>query len=49
MPIFTYVFDKKHPIIGVSVREERLRQRGDIPFLEHYLKVKYGGKSQKKA
>jgi group II intron reverse transcriptase/maturase len=36
------------PIMGVSVTEERLRQRGYIPFLEYYLKAKYGNKTKKK-
>ena len=27
--------------MGVSVTEERLRQRGYVPFLEYYLQVKY--------
>ena len=29
------------PVMGVSVTEERLRQRGYMPFLEYYLQVKY--------
>lgn len=29
------------PIMGVTVTEERLRQKGYIPFLEYYLSVKY--------
>ncbi len=29
------------PIMGTTVREDRLRLRGYIPFLEYYLKVKY--------
>ena len=32
------------PIMGTTVRESRLRLRGYIPFLEYYLKAKYGGK-----
>lgn len=33
------------PIMGTTVTEERLRQRGYIPFLEYFLQVKYDGKS----
>ena len=33
------------PIMGTTVTESRLRQRGYIPFLEYYLKVRYAGKS----
>lgn len=29
------------PVMGMSVTEERLRQKGYLPFLEYYLKVKY--------
>jgi RNA-directed DNA polymerase len=29
------------PVMGVSVTEERLRQKGYVPFLEYYLQVKY--------
>lgn len=29
------------PVMGMSVAEERLRQKGYVPFLEYYLKVKY--------
>ena len=32
------------PIMGTTVTEERLRQRGYIPFLECYLKAKYADK-----
>lgn len=32
------------PIMGTTVTEDRLRQRGYIPFLEYYLKVKYANK-----
>ena len=31
------------PIMGTTVTEDRLRQKGYIPFLEYYLKVKHGG------
>lgn len=30
------------PIMGTTVTEDRLRQRGYIPFLECYLKAKFG-------
>lgn len=33
------------PIMGTTVTEDRLRQRGYIPFLEYFLKAKYGKKS----
>ena len=36
------------PIMGTTVTEERLRQRGYIPFMEYYLKLKYGEKSEPK-
>ncbi len=36
------------PIMGTTVTEERLRQRGYIPFLEYFLKTKYGDKSKPK-
>ncbi|MCR9291054.1 MAG: reverse transcriptase domain-containing protein [Bacteroidetes bacterium] len=39
------------PIMGTTVTELRLRQRGYIPFLEYYLKIKYAEpkpKSRKK-
>lgn len=32
------------PIMGTTVTEDRLRQRGYIPFLEYYLKVKHAKK-----
>ena len=28
--------------LGTTVTEDRLRQRGYIPFLEYYLKAKFG-------
>ncbi len=34
------------PIMGTTVTEERLRLRGYIPFLEYYLKAKYGDKAK---
>ncbi len=34
------------PIMGTAVTEERLRQRVYIPFLEYYLKVKYGSSTK---
>ena len=37
------------PIMGTTVTEERLRKRGYIPFLEYYLKVKYGDASKTKS
>lgn len=30
------------PVMGTTVTEDRLRQRGYISFLEYYLKIKYG-------
>jgi len=36
------------PIMGTTVTGARLRQRGYIPFLEYYLKVKYGESSKAK-
>lgn len=36
------------PIMGTTVTESRLRQRGYIPFLEYYLNVKYGNKAKPK-
>jgi len=36
------------PIMGTTVTESRLRQRGYVPFLEYYLQVKYKGKSNPK-
>jgi len=36
------------PIMKMTVTEERLRLKGYIPFLEHYLKVKYQKPSNKK-
>jgi len=36
------------PIMGTTVTEERLRKRGYIPFLEYYLRVKYGDTSKPK-
>lgn len=35
------------PIMGTTVTEDRLRMRGYIPFLEYYLKIKYGKSSKK--
>jgi hypothetical protein len=32
--------------MGTTVTEDRLRQRGYIPFLEYFLKAKYGDKSK---
>lgn len=29
------------PVMGMSVTEDRLRQKGYVPFLEYYLSVKY--------
>jgi len=37
------------PIMGTTVTESRLRQRGYIPFLEYYLKAKYTGKPKSKS
>lgn len=37
------------PIMGTTVTESRLRQRGYIPFLEYYLKVKYAGQPKPKS
>lgn len=34
------------PIMGTTVTEARLRQKGYIPFLEYYLHVKYGDKTK---
>lgn len=34
------------PIMGTTVTEARLRQKGYIPFLEYYLNVKYGNKTE---
>ena len=34
--------------IGTTVTEDRLRQRGYIPFLEYYLQVKFGKSSDEK-
>ena len=36
------------PIMGTTVTEDRLRRRGYVPFLEYYLKLKHGGKSNPK-
>lgn len=36
------------PIMGTTVTEDRLRQRGYIPFLEYFLKAKYGPSSKTK-
>jgi group II intron reverse transcriptase/maturase len=36
------------PIMGTTVTEARLRQKGYIPFLEYYLNVKYGNKTEPK-
>jgi hypothetical protein len=36
------------PIMGTTVTEARLRQKGYIPFLEYYLNVKYGNKTESK-
>ena len=36
------------PIMGTTVTEDRLRQRGYIPFLEYYLEVKFGKPSEEK-
>ncbi len=36
------------PIMKTTVTENRLRQRGYIPFLEYYLKVKFGDKDNPK-
>ncbi len=45
---FSLKINNKTSRKGTRVTEERLRQRGYIPFLEHYLKVKYGRKPQLK-
>ena len=37
------------PIMGTTVTEERLRQKGYIPFLEYFLRRKYGEKSKPKS
>jgi len=37
------------PIMKTTVTEERLRQKGYIPFLEYYLKVKYQKSSNPKS
>lgn len=34
------------PIMGTTVTEARLRQKGYVPFLEYYLHVKYGDKTK---
>jgi len=34
------------PIMGTTVTEARLRQKGYIPFLEYYLHAKYGNKAE---
>lgn len=36
------------PIMGTTVTEARLRQKGYIPFLEYYLDVKYDNKAEPK-
>lgn len=36
------------PIMGTTVTEARLRQKGYIPFLEYYLQVKYGNQAKPK-
>lgn len=36
------------PIMGTTVTEARLRRKGYIPFLEYYLKAKYGNSSKPK-
>jgi group II intron reverse transcriptase/maturase len=36
------------PIMGTTVTETRLRQKGYIPFLEYYLNVKHGDKTRPK-
>ena len=36
------------PIMGTTVTEARLRQKGYIPFLEYYLNVKHGDKTRPK-
>jgi hypothetical protein len=36
------------PIMGTTVTEARLRQKGYIPFLEYCLNVKYGNKTESK-
>lgn len=35
------------PIMGMSVTEDRLRQKGYTPFLEYYLKAKYSNSEKK--
>ena len=37
------------PIMGTTVTETVLRQRGYIPFLEYYLRAKYGKSSKPSA
>jgi group II intron reverse transcriptase/maturase len=37
------------PIMGTTVTEEKLRQKGYVPFLEYYLKVKYHTPSKTKS
>jgi len=36
------------PVMGMSVTEDRLRERGYMPFLEYYFALKYGKAPEKK-
>jgi len=40
LPPFSTLISMRIP--GTTVTEERLRKRGYIPFLEYYLKAKFG-------
>ena len=47
------VFNKLAPIkvnsgqaMGTTVTEDRLRQKGYVPFLEYYLNARYGDKTK---